>query len=88
MIIQLVHHLLLADNIIVLNSNGQISEQGNFEDLRSRDGFVSQVILKPEILREMSRDPDDTANSGRTKKEEERLYQRLFGGPLRMISLI
>jgi hypothetical protein len=49
-----VRHLSIADNIIVLDANGHISEQGSFESLRSKDGFVSKVILHPDILDQSS----------------------------------
>ena len=46
----LVRHLPLADNIIVLDASGRISDQGSFECLRAKDGFVSKVIDHPDLL--------------------------------------
>jgi len=54
MLIFLVRHLSLADKIIVLGSDGRIAEQGTFEDLRSRNGFVSKLLLHPELLESKS----------------------------------
>jgi len=45
-----VRYLPLADNIIVLDPSGDISEQGSFAYLRQKDGFVSRIILHPELL--------------------------------------
>jgi ATP-binding cassette, subfamily C (CFTR/MRP), member 1 len=45
-----VRHLPLADNITVVDASGRIFEQGSFEYLQSKDGFVSKVFLQPEIL--------------------------------------
>ena len=46
----IVRHLLLADNIIVLDKAGKAIEQGTFAKLRSSAGFVSRLVLHPEIL--------------------------------------
>ncbi|KAE9378324.1 putative multidrug resistance protein [Stipitochalara longipes BDJ] len=48
-----VRHLPLADNIIVLEKDGKAIEQGKFVELRARAGFVSRLVLHPDIL-----DPD------------------------------
>lgn len=40
----------LADNIIVLDKSGKTIEQGTFADLRSQNGFVSQLVLHPGLL--------------------------------------
>lgn len=45
-----VRHLHLADNIIVLDKGGKTVEQGTFSELRSQNGFVSQLVLHPELL--------------------------------------
>lgn len=45
-----VRHLHLADNIIVLDKSGRAIEQGTFADLRSQNGFVSRLVLHPELL--------------------------------------
>jgi ATP-binding cassette subfamily C (CFTR/MRP) protein 1 len=45
-----VRHLPLADNIIVLDKDGKAIEQGTFDALRARDGFVGRLTLHPEIL--------------------------------------
>lgn len=46
----LVRHLALADNIVVLGEDGRIAEQGSFDSLRSQQGFVSKLLLHPELL--------------------------------------
>jgi ATP-binding cassette subfamily C (CFTR/MRP) protein 1 len=46
----IVRHLPLADKVVVLGSDGSILEQGTFEDLRSQDGFISKLLLHPELL--------------------------------------
>jgi ATP-binding cassette, subfamily C (CFTR/MRP), member 1 len=46
----IVRHLSLADNVIVIGTDGCIAEQGAFEVLRSQDGFVSKLLLHPELL--------------------------------------
>jgi hypothetical protein len=45
-----VHHLSLADNIVVLGADGKVAEQGTYEYLRSQGGFVSNILLHPELL--------------------------------------
>ncbi len=45
-----VRHLPLADNIIVLDKDGKLIEQGTFKTLRSREGFVNRLMLHPELL--------------------------------------
>lgn len=52
----------LADNILVLDKDGKVVEQGTFDYLRSRDGFVSKLMLHPELLKSGSRS-DDTENT-------------------------
>lgn len=47
----IVKHLPLADYIIVLSENGYISEQGSWNDLRTKAGHISQMKKKerPEL---------------------------------------
>ncbi|KAH8896000.1 putative ABC transporter [Thozetella sp. PMI_491] len=40
-----IHHLPNANWIVSLGEDGEISEQGTFADLRSRDGYVSKLDL-------------------------------------------
>lgn len=40
-----------------MEAGGRISEQGSFESLRSKDGFVSKVILHPDLLEHGSAKP-------------------------------
>jgi ATP-binding cassette subfamily C (CFTR/MRP) protein 1 len=54
--------LPLADNILALDKDGKVVEQGTFDYLRSRDGFVSKLMLHPELLKSGSRS-DDTENT-------------------------
>lgn len=70
-----VRHLPLADNIIVLDPSGRISEQGSFVYLRQKDGFVSKVMLQPELLEQShpSRSNEST--------QKGRAVQKVFQGP-------
>jgi hypothetical protein len=73
----LVRHLSLADNIIVLDANGRISEQGSFKDLHSQDGFISKIMLHPEILEQgSSKQPNEEVS---TKKASQ--TPRIVPGP-------
>lgn len=47
----IVRHLPLADNILVLDKDGKVIEQGTYEYLKSTTGFVSQLVLHPELLK-------------------------------------
>ncbi|KAH8799341.1 putative multidrug resistance protein [Xylogone sp. PMI_703] len=38
-------HFQLADKIIVLDKDGRVAEQGNFDTLRAKDGYISSLIL-------------------------------------------
>jgi hypothetical protein len=40
----------MADNIVVLGADGKVAEQGTYEYLRSQGGFVSNILLHPELL--------------------------------------
>jgi ATP-binding cassette subfamily C (CFTR/MRP) protein 1 len=64
MLIILVRHLPLADNIIVLDPSGRISEQGSFTYLRQKDGFVSRLMLQPELLERHSERSSDSTQKG------------------------
>jgi ATP-binding cassette subfamily C (CFTR/MRP) protein 1 len=46
----LVQYLPLADSIIVLDTTGTITEQGTFDLLRAQGGFISKILVHPEIL--------------------------------------
>lgn len=50
LLISIVRHLSLADKIIVLGLDGRVSEQGTFSNLKSQNGFVSQLLDRPELL--------------------------------------
>ena len=67
MLTYLVRHLSLADKIIVLGSDGRIAEQGTFESLRSQNGFVSKLLLHPELLESTSSE----ANAGRESNSKQ-----------------
>lgn len=44
---QIVEHLLpLADQIIVLGEDGNIVEQGCWEDLKTKAGYIREVVVK------------------------------------------
>jgi ATP-binding cassette subfamily C (CFTR/MRP) protein 1 len=58
-----VQYLPLADNIIVLDTTGSITEQGTFDYLRSQGGFISKILIHPEILQR-----DSTAGTGEGTK--------------------
>ncbi|KAI9738029.1 MAG: hypothetical protein M1818_005457 [Claussenomyces sp. TS43310] len=52
-------HLPLADQIIVLGEDGKIAEQGSWDDLRTKAGYISRVVLK-EKHKYLERSHDDT----------------------------
>lgn len=58
-----VRHLSLADKVIVLGTDGRIAEQGTFDNLKTQDGFVSRLLVNPELLQSKSND-DPSANNG------------------------
>lgn len=62
-----VRHLSLADNVIVIGTDGCIAEQGAFEVLRSHDGFVSKLLLHPELLE--SKIGADTGGNNNTESK-------------------
>ena len=39
-------HLSIADNIVVLGTNGRITQQGSFEELNSIEGYVQSLSLE------------------------------------------
>ncbi|KAF8857368.1 putative multidrug resistance protein [Acephala macrosclerotiorum] len=45
-----IRHLPLADTIVALGENGTVLEQGNFDQLRSQGGFVSNLIIRLGVL--------------------------------------
>ena len=46
----IVRHLPLANNIVVLERDGTVLEQGTFDQLRLQGGFVSNLIIRPGVL--------------------------------------
>lgn len=38
-------HLPLADHIIILDDKGNIAEQGTWEDLRAKAGYISKIAV-------------------------------------------
>jgi ATP-binding cassette subfamily C (CFTR/MRP) protein 1 len=70
-----VRHLPLADNIIVLDPRGCISEQGSFVYLRQKDGFVRKVMRQPELLEQShSKRSSESAQKGHA-------VPKIFPGP-------
>jgi ATP-binding cassette, subfamily C (CFTR/MRP), member 1 len=70
-----VRHLPLADNIIVLDPSGRISEQGSFVYLRQKDGFVSKLMLQPGLLEQShSKRSSESAQKGHA-------VLKIFQGP-------
>lgn len=68
-----VRHLPLADNVIVLDQSGHISEQGSLDYLRQKDGFVSKVMRQPELLEQSHTErSSEPAQSGRPPLESFR----------------
>jgi ATP-binding cassette subfamily C (CFTR/MRP) protein 1 len=61
--------LSLADKVIVLGVDGHIAEQGTFETLRSQNGFVSNLLLHPELL-ESKPHSEAEANGGIDSKSK------------------
>lgn len=37
--------LSLADQIIILDERGSIAEQGSWEEIRFKSGYISQLVL-------------------------------------------
>ncbi len=72
-------HLSLADNIIVLGADGRIAEQGTFEQLRSQDGFVSKLLLNPELLKSKTTEMGATDGTGQKNKKAIVLPNALRG---------
>ncbi|KAH7323550.1 P-loop containing nucleoside triphosphate hydrolase protein [Rhexocercosporidium sp. MPI-PUGE-AT-0058] len=60
------HHLPLADQIIVLDEDGTIAEQGSWEDLRKDAGYISRVILKEK--------QDSLTKSGEDTKKNNNIH--------------
>ena len=42
-------HLSIADHIVVLGTNGRISQQGSFEELNSIEGYVQSLSLEKQV---------------------------------------
>lgn len=40
-------HFYLADHIVVLGNDGNIAQQGTYDSLRSQQGYISSILLKP-----------------------------------------
>lgn len=78
LIMSAVRHLPLSDHIIVLGSDGRTSEQGSFDNLRSKDGFVSKIIRSPEILQSK---PDGAQRSEIVSKPRAPPTARNLQGP-------
>ncbi|KAF4624451.1 hypothetical protein G7Y89_g13720 [Cudoniella acicularis] len=63
-----VHHLSLADKVIVLGADGRIAEQGTFEMLRTQNGFVSKLLQNPELLASKSHSELETKDGPKQKQ--------------------
>lgn len=50
-------HLPLADQIIILGEDGRIAEQGSWDDLRAKAGYISKLVLD-----DRHESPKDAAN--------------------------
>lgn len=70
----------LADNILVLDKGGKVAEQGTFEYLRSRDGFVSKLMLPPELLESASRS-DEKENTSQKVPAAAAAVAKVLRGP-------
>lgn len=62
-----VQHLPLADQIIILGDDGRIAEQGSWDNLRVKAGYISQLVLE-----DRHRHPKETA-SGNGNDEETKI---------------
>lgn len=45
-----VHHCQFADQVIVLDKNGKVSERGSFQSLSSAGGYISRVSGAPSVM--------------------------------------
>ena len=59
-----VRHLPISDKVIVLDSNGCISEQGPFEALREQEGFVSKILQDNNFERRNRVEDADASKKG------------------------
>lgn len=71
----------MADNIIVLGADGRITEQGSFEALRSQQGFVSKLLLHPELLESKRVDKPESDSSTETKAKAVAALPKALRGP-------
>lgn len=76
----LVRHLPLADSIVVLGEDGRIAEQGSFDSLRSRQGFVSKLLLHPELL-ESKRVEEPLDSATKVKSKPAPALPKVLRGP-------
>ncbi|TVY83108.1 ABC transporter FUM19 [Lachnellula suecica] len=60
-----IRHLHISDHIIVLGTDGNIFEQGSFDQLRSRDGFINKIIRQPDILQTKAQEITTIATSSK-----------------------
>lgn len=63
-------HLPLADKIIVLTSDGEIDQQGSYQQLRSSEGFVKSVSAQ-----------DRAFEGGETPQDSVSLARKVGQGP-------
>ena len=56
----------MADKIVVLDKYGRIAEQGNFDELRTKDGFFSTII--PSIAEERAQQTTSEPSTKRRPK--------------------
>jgi hypothetical protein len=71
-----VQYLPLADSIIVLDTGGTITEQGAFDHLRAQGGFISKILVHPEILQR-----DSIAGPGEGTKTKTSATVQISNGP-------
>jgi ATP-binding cassette subfamily C (CFTR/MRP) protein 1 len=76
----IVRHLHLADIVVVLGSDGHIAEQGTFENLRSQNGFVSKLLLHPELLESSSRADAGDNDAIDSKAKRSTAIPKIVGG--------
>jgi ATP-binding cassette subfamily C (CFTR/MRP) protein 1 len=76
-----VHHLPMADSIIVLGSDGQVLEQGSYSHLKSQNGFVSQILVHPEILQRSPKGSMNVVEPDNEKGNSPVVMPKAFQGP-------
>ena len=65
----------------MLGEDGRVIEQGSFEYLRSSDGFVSSLILHPELLGRHHPESGSGESSSNTRSDKPSAAPKVLRGP-------